>query len=597
MADQDFISDDQFVPDAAKPSNPDFIPDEQFKPDAAPQSAAAADAPDFIPDHEFQDDQDKYTTPLQQAGTVAEGFARGIAPGAATYAENKLSQMGVPGISPQEQLGRQTANPGEAATGEIGGNVALMGLAPELEFAKLGQVGSKAINGMIQMGLISGGDEVSKSLLGQGDPASSVAAHIAGAGALGLIGGGLFGKAENAAKKGLQALENSKLGAKLTGFLSGFGHAATFPGQEAVSLGKSALTSAETGKLDPTAFKAGQKAYNDITGKAAGQVAKYVADYAGYKIGGLPGMLAGHVVGQHLEKLVNKTIPSVAQKYIAPSLLRAASSGSVEGLGQVLDHATTLGKGVQKTAKLVDSIFNASANKGIEAYQSSEKDRDKLNSYIEGGGSDQDIRDAAQQDGVPSQNYAEGGEVKVPEKNHIAEVFPEQNVLLSAAKGRMSNYLSSIRPVQSKTKLPYDSEMENSQKKKDYHKALDIAVSPLSVVDKIKKGTLLPKDVTHLTSMYPELHQELSKKITERMHEGQLKEEKKPPYHVRQALSLFLGASLDSTLTPAGIMASQNVFAQQSAQKQAQSSQAALGKIGQNSMTPEQSRSQRQNKP
>jgi hypothetical protein len=60
----------------------------------------------------------------------------------------------------------------------------------------------------------------------------------------------------------------------------------------------------------------------------------------------------------------------------------------------------------------------------------------------------------------------------------------------------------------------------------------------------------------------------LGKKITERIGQAQLDEEK-PSYRVRQGLSLFLGAPMDSTFTPASIQAAQSVFAQQAAQKQA----------------------------
>lgn len=585
----DFIPDDQVPTEQAQPqaSAPDFVPDEQFKPD---------EAPDFVPDSHVPDNS-KYETPGQQALTLGENFAKGIAPGLATYAENKLSQAGVPGLSPEEQVARKTANPIEAAGSEIAGNVGLMTALPEVEFLKLGQVGTKAINGMLQMGLISGGDEISKSLLGQGDPIDAVASHMAESAGIGLLTGGLFGKAEQLGAKGLKALENEKYGAKITGFLSGFGHAATFPESEVLPLNKSAFMRSETSKLDPMAFKTGQKAYNAITGDLAGKAAKYGSDYAGYKVGGLPGVVMGHVIGEHLEKLINTNLPKASQKYVGPAILKAASSSSIDNLSQIIDHATTIGKGAQKISKGVEALFNAGSNQALD-YDTSEKQREKLRHYIENDDLGQEIKDENNQTPSPS-GFAEGGKVEntVQKPNAVATVYPEQNVLLSAAKGRVSGYLNSIRPVKNMMKLPFDSDHKDPQKEREYNKALDFANQPMSILKKIKNGTLVPKDMEHLTNMYPELHSHLSKKITEKIADHKMDETKKPPYHVRQAMSLFMGSNLDSTMTQPSMQAAQNVFAQQNAQKQAPpNSKSSLSKLGEAAQTPEQARTQRLNK-
>lgn len=85
--------------------------------------------------------------------------------------------------------------------------------------------------------------------------------------------------------------------------------------------------------------------------------------------------------------------------------------------------------------------------------------------------------------------------------------------------------------------------------------------------------------------------------MTERMMQSQLKEETKPKYKTRQALSLFLGTNLDSTLTPAGIQAAQGVFAKQKAQKQMPpNSKSSLSKMGPNSQTASQARDKNLNK-
>jgi hypothetical protein len=149
--------------------------------------------------------------------------------------------------------------------------------------------------------------------------------------------------------------------------------------------------------------------------------------------------------------------------------------------------------------------------------------------------------------------------------NPIATHYPDQNILLQAAKGRVSGYLNSIRPLKFAPKLAFDSEPDNRDQKKSYKSALDIANKPLSILGKIQKGTVQANDIKHFTSMYPEMHDHLSKKITEKIMEAQLKGQK-PNHKVRQGLSMFLGAPLSGEMKPANIMAAQATFQMQQAQ-------------------------------
>lgn len=134
---------------------------------------------------------------------------------------------------------------------------------------------------------------------------------------------------------------------------------------------------------------------------------------------------------------------------------------------------------------------------------------------MEDGGVAQKIRDASLQQGQP-QTYAKGGEVssimQEHQSNPIADVYPEQNVLLNSAKARISGYLNSVRPHPNPTKLPYDSEQKDPQKEREYNKTLDLAANPLSILKHVKDGTLGPKQMAAFNAMYPDLHQHLSKK-------------------------------------------------------------------------------------
>jgi hypothetical protein len=191
-----------------------------------------------------------------------------------------------------------------------------------------------------------------------------------------------------------------------------------------------------------------------------------------------------------------------------------------------------------------------------------------MKNYVEGGGLNQQIQ--GQLSEQPTQGYAEGGMVEQPktpdvpallkETDAISTLYPEQSQMLMAAKGRANNYLNSLRPLPNQAKLPFDSEVKNQNQERSYNRAIDIAIQPLSVLNHIKDGSLLPEHVKHINSMYPELTQHLQKKVTEQILESQVKGEK-PPYKIRQGLSMLMGAPMDSSFTPTSIQAAQSVYA------------------------------------
>lgn len=610
MESPDFIPDDQFKEDQPQQqAAPDFISDADMA--KQPQQSAQTVAPDFIPDDQVPpNESEKYATPMQRAATAAEGVAQGYAGPLATYAEKEL------GIStPEEMKARREANPGlfagSEAAGLVGGLLTGTGeaglIARGVEHLPQGisfstKVGSAAVKGAIQMGLIQGGDEISKSLLGQGDPEHPVSAAVSNMGAASLLGattGGIFSAAGQGTNIGLKALQAEKLGTKLKNWFSGLGHKLTYPVGGGTPTPEEALQMMAAVPEDTGAgLNKANAEFNqgsNMADQAVDKLSKGVTGVAAYKVGGPAGpWIADKIgIGKSLDKILKSTITGASKKYIGPAILRAASSGSVDNLSQVLDYATCISNGENALSKGVEGLFKYGADQGLN-YSSSEKDREKLKEFIENGGVDQQIRDHQQiQQQVPQ--FADGGEVhpmpELNESNAIAKHFPEQNVLLNKNKGQISGYLNSIRPQKNQQKLPYDSEQKNPLQERDYNKALDLANNPLSILKHIKDGDLLPKHMAAFNAMYPDLHNHLSKRITKRMVEGQIKEEKKPSYKTRQAMSLFLGTSLDSTLTQPSMMAAQNVFSQQNAQKQApQSKTSSLNKMGKASQTAEQFR-------
>ena len=122
---------------AVSDQKPAFDPSQYFKP---------IDKPAFDPSqpHEPEEDSSQYSTPGQQALTVGENLAKGYVPFVAQAAENKLSEIGVPGLSPKEQWARQQSNPNLAKYSKIAGNFGMMMAAPEIE--GLSMAGGMALN-------------------------------------------------------------------------------------------------------------------------------------------------------------------------------------------------------------------------------------------------------------------------------------------------------------------------------------------------------------------------------------------------------------------------------------------------------------------
>jgi hypothetical protein len=182
------------------------------------------------------DKEHKHGTLGQQAVTAVEGVAHGLAGPLATAAESGLSAMGVPGLSPEEQVARAEVNPWTHGIGEAVGLVgpalatggasvaaragvagagkaaAALGAAEAFSqagvMAKVGAAGAKALGLAEPVGTVAkigsstvkmalenmvyqGGDETSKLI--QGNPDASAGMHIIESGFVGAAFGGTFG--------------------------------------------------------------------------------------------------------------------------------------------------------------------------------------------------------------------------------------------------------------------------------------------------------------------------------------------------------------------------------------------------------------------
>lgn len=521
------------------------------------------------------DDKEKYSTTGQRVGAALEGAAQGIVGPLAPLAEKGLSSLGVPGLSTEEQAARERINPIEHGAGQVAGlagsmltgvgEAALFGKAAEAaaQFSGLGKIGSSVIKGALSNGLIQGSDEVSKAILGEGDPEHPIAAGLMSAGAAGLFGGALGGVG-GVASKGLEKIAESKIANKLMSYIAGIGHAAQNPAAEREVSGLAFKKFFDKG-LAPEGmshkdFLAGEKYFDNGLNMASKATGSGAGGLIGEHLFGEYGKQLGTLLGYGMSDKIQKLLTPAAKKYVTPIVMKVLSTGNTEGLMDIFGHANKVASGYATMGKALDSLFKAGAIKSSN--EISEKAVDKLDKYIKNGGIDQNVQQQIYDDQNQPQGFAEGGTVEpiVKPANGMEVHYPEQNMLLNVAKGRVSNYLKSLQPNENPGKLAFDPAPDNRQQEKSYRRALKIAVNPLHVMDEIHNGTIEPQDLKHLNALYPEVSGLLQKKITEKIIKSQM-DGTRPSSKVRQGLSMFMGTALSSEYSPQNIQAAQAVFA------------------------------------
>lgn len=554
-------------------------------PEQTEPSASGAE----VPQSDLPDEQ-KYSGVKDQLIAGAEGLAKGVAGPLATGFETKVL-----GVNPEDILGRQKANPWTHGIAEGVGNVAALALTPELEITRLGTVGSKALDFGIKSGLIQGGDEISNAMLGIGNPIDAAAMHIAGATGLGLVTGGAAGILNKVSKVGLKAVEDSGIGNRLSSVIRGIGYAAEHPELEKpVSITNTAIDVAK-GLHDDKAFKLGQTIYGSLRGQTMKAVTKAGASAAGAALGGTAGAAMAPAMEELAERVVGPHLTRATKNIIGPMLTKVAGSGSVEKIGDLLNHATKMSKGVQRMTNAVSGVFGAGEIAGVNKL-ADEAELDKLDQFMEDGGIEAQL---SQNPENPIQNYADGGAVDMPpvaQSSGLQQYYPEQDNLITTARGRISTMLKNAKPVQDQAGLLYDTPHKDPGAEKSYRKLLHMANNPLSIAYKIRDGSLTQQEAMQFKQMHPEVHQVMANKLTKKILEDRLKEEKRPKHKTRQALSLFLGTNLESSMTPAIAMAAQATFQKQASQPASEAKTSALKKASQDDMTAYQARTKRLNK-
>ena len=126
---------------------------------------------------------------------------------------------------------------------------------------------------------------------------------------------------------------------------------------------------------------------------------------------------------------------------------------------------------------------------------------------------------------------------------------PEHAVHVAALASTATDYLNSIKPKEIKAN-PHEKPIPNDKMEEaSYQRALDLAEHPLSVLNHVKEGTLVPSDVVEISTLYPHLYAGMKEQAFEAVLTAE-SNDKEIPYKQRQSLSLLLGQPLDFTQTP-----------------------------------------------
>ncbi len=545
MADPDFIPDDE----------PDFIPDTQ-----------AEHSPDFIPDEQAND-----WTETAKAG--AEGVSQGLLGPLAPMAEVGLGISTKEAIAKREEEHPVAHGVGETA-GLVGGLLSGEGIVGAVgrgaeaasQAANIGKLGSAAIKAAVTASSFAGSDEVTKAFLGipGSDPESPVSAallHVGASGLMGSLTGGVFSLGEGLIGKGVASEAGAKAASKAQEFLFKLGTSDNPIAMLGVSAAGSALPAYKT--------------------------SRYLEEKTD-----IPVWMSLPIIESFYTVLGNKLISRI-NPYVTSAAVRALSENEAEGVPYAIHYASQVAKGMKKGSEALDAIMTSGSSQ--VAPPTSDKMKEWLKDFISGGQVQEQIQNTASQQ---PQQFAHGGKVESEPNGSFSKVFPEQNTALNTAKGRISNYLNSLRPQANQPKKPYDKHFENKEQNRQYEKAIDFAVNPLGILNHVNKGDLTPEHMKHFTNLYPEVYRYLSGEMTKRITKSQLKDEM-PSYGKRQAMSLFLGAELDSSFTPVAIQTIQGLYQNKKATQQEQapakskSGKSTLSKVSQSYLTGSQARVER----
>lgn len=292
--------------------------------------------------------------------------------------------------------------------------------------------------------------------------------------------------------------------------------------------------------------------YGALVGGLAG-----VAHAAGHMVGIPIGVITGGIVDNHGPEFVKMALDKYMSKFgNLNELTNETQKGAAKGLlGRILgsnmanpnseafkagtDYISAIKKGVQMTKDAAEAVFKSGSTQVIKNLPT-QQDRDKLDKTVS--------------------NFADkpNNQVQYMQQSKVGHYLPDHGESLAKSATAATTYLQQIKPK------PYrpgvlDKEIQPSpMETARYNRALDIANNPLIVLQHAKDGTIQPSDIQDLHNMYPGLYQQYSQQVTAAIVRKQGDDEP-IPYKTRVGTSLLLGQPLDSSMSPASIIAAQPV--------------------------------------
>lgn len=233
-------------------------------------------------------------------------------------------------------------------------------------------------------------------------------------------------------------------------------------------------------------------------------------------------------------------------------------------------------KGQQLVTKAAKGLFTSLDKPAISLAATSMTDRKRLDQMVQ----------MAQTN--PEQLMEVG-----KDQGHYSE---EHGMAMAQTSVNALNYLAALRPTAVREHPLDNIPKPDPAKQAAYNRALDLANQPLSVVNRVKDGSVTPADIQGIRTMFPQLYNQLISQMTESAADH-LGKNDNIPYRTKIGMSLFAGQPLDSTMTPQAIMAAQPKPQEQQQIPQQKppsaSSMKGISKMPSNYQTPTQAREQR----
>lgn len=255
----------------------------------------------------------------------------------------------------------------------------------------------------------------------------------------------------------------------------------------------------------------------------------------GAGVGGALGSLIGHpelgaILGGHsLGPFFSSVLPGITKSLIG-------GETSAVGFKVASDYAAQVAKGNNLLNNATAAIFKAGKEILPSTLHPSAKEIDKLDDKLK--------------------ELQINVDPILGKDNQLQHYMPNHSQALDETSANAITYLNSLRTGKDKAN-PLDSEpVMNAQQKSEFKNALIIAQQPITILQKIKDGTVTAGDIKVLQSLYPSLYTGMNQKLTDNLINA-VNNKETIPYKTRVALSMFMAQPLDSTMSPQSIQSAQ----------------------------------------